>query len=395
MVKNFRDKYKLQEKDVLFIFKGGNILRIIAKDFFLELPENTSRNILDFYRPFFKRSDADFSILVNPNLPHFDKYSEELAILCYDEQVKIKKIFLENEMRYFDLFCYNDSYNRILFSDLIEKLNVKNISLGKIFYKKGINYKHPDDFEFVTIDGTPTKKKLDENDSYLFTSINNTFDEVSESGWRTKFNLIRTKVRFIVTDKRGKNKNIDGELIDVTIANKESSEIIPFYKDIDKNISVYTLKRKNEEVKFYSYSIEYLIKDLEKILFLQGEYPWNDSKYIKRLNRLIFLYFIDLFSKVENSNTRLEILKDASSFLDGKKVDIENNIKIADLFKYILKTEEKIDSKNKGNLDEMLNVINENLTFLIESLENIKVYCKTDGNVSKEDISSIDMENYV
>ena len=64
MLDQFKKQKGLREKDVIFLFKGGNVLRIVAKDFFLELPENTSRNIVNYYSSFFKRSDADFSIFL-------------------------------------------------------------------------------------------------------------------------------------------------------------------------------------------------------------------------------------------------------------------------------------------------------------------------------------------
>jgi len=57
-------KYKsLHENDIFFILKGGNVLRMIAKNFLFDLPGGTINILLDYYKNFFKRSDADFSIL--------------------------------------------------------------------------------------------------------------------------------------------------------------------------------------------------------------------------------------------------------------------------------------------------------------------------------------------
>lgn len=398
MVKKFREERNLGERDVFFIFKGGNVLRVIAKDFFLELPENTNRIIVNYYSSFFKRSDADFSIYLNPDLENYDKYFQELVILTYYEQVKIKKIFLNNETRYFDFFCYNEPHKKKLLSSLLKKLNYDDVAVGEINYQQSIDYTSIDDFEYLVKEGSPTKKVIAENESYLYTSINQSFDDTLENGWRTKFSLIRTKVHFVF-QKDGKTKNIDGELIDVSMPHRNSSELKIFYQQVDQNIVAYTLRRKSEKIIFYSYTVEYLIKDLERILFLQSIYPWNDDKYVKRLNRLIFMYFIEIFVKVDNSDNRIAILNDTYSYFDTgnmKKVYLNYDLSIGRFFDYIKKLDRNnFTKKDVAEMENMYSIIKQNLLFLSESLENIKFYCKTDGNVTEQDISSIKMNQYI
>lgn len=401
ILSQFRSENNIQEKDLFFIFKGGNILRIVSKEFFLEVPQNTSREILNFYSPFFSRSDADFSIMLNPNIPNFDLVYKQLQILAYNEQVKIKNILLSNEPYYFDIFRYNQKYQRKLFSECLSKLEVENISVGKIYFDKGIEYKYPHDYFF----DTDKKEIIGSNQSYLFSSINNTFDQTTENGWRTKFSLIRTKVRFIAQNKKGKKENLDGELIDVTIPSDKSSETQSFFENsnyMNEYITQYEMTRKDKSFKFYSYSVKYMIKDIEKILFLQGEYPWSDSKYKKRLNRLFFLYFIEIFSIVEEGNIRIEILKEIRSFYENFSFDrlkITRNYKQLSINKFLdnsLKIQQKkMEKDDEKSFDEMIETVNKNLCFLIESLENIKTYCVTDGSVAEEDVYSISTENYI
>lgn len=400
MMKKFRDENGLAEKDAFFIFKGGNVMRIVAKDFFLELPENTSRNIINYYSQFFKRSDADFSIYLNPNLENYDLYFFQLVQLAYHEQVKIKNILLSNETRYFDFFCYNDQHKRKLFSSLIKSLNFDNVRVGNEYYKEGIDdYKKVDDFFYLKNYDGYSKESIGKNDKYLYTSINQTFDDTTKKLWRTKFSLIRTKVHFVF-QKDGRNKTIDGELIDVSIPHRNSNEINIFYKEVDKYVVTYTLRRKDEKLSFYSYTVEYLIKDLERILFLQNDRPWDDDKYAKRLNRLIFMYFIEMFSRVGNGEERIEVLKDVYKYFDdkssSKRLYSNYDLSISKLIVYIEKiNEEKLTAKDIKEMNKMYDIVKQNMTFFIESLENVKIYCRTDGNISEADISSIKINQYI
>lgn len=64
----YGQKTGIPPQKLLFLYKGGNILRIISREFLIELPASASRNINDFYSAFFKRSDADFSIYLDPSV---------------------------------------------------------------------------------------------------------------------------------------------------------------------------------------------------------------------------------------------------------------------------------------------------------------------------------------
>ena len=48
------------------------------------------------------------------------------------------------------------------------------------------------------------------------------------------------------------------------------------------------------------YSFQYLYEDLKFILIDTLYLPWEDSKYKKRLYRLFFLTFIDVFKNTKN-----------------------------------------------------------------------------------------------
>ena len=72
MLRVYSERRNIKAGDLHFIYKGGNVLRIISKEFWLDLPSSASKELTDFYEKYFSRSDADFSIYLNPDLPNFD-----------------------------------------------------------------------------------------------------------------------------------------------------------------------------------------------------------------------------------------------------------------------------------------------------------------------------------
>ena len=63
-----------------------------------------------------------------------------------------------------------------------------------------------------------------------------------------------------------------------------------------------------ETISISSYTIDYLIYDLEEILFNENMFPWEDKKYYKRLYRLFYMYFVDIFINIEDGSLRYNIL---------------------------------------------------------------------------------------
>ena len=89
--------------------------------------------------------------------------------------------------------------------------------------------------------------------------------------------------------------NIGGELIDVSIPHKNDDSSLHFYKTMNKNITTYTIKSiGTEPFVFKAYTFQYLIDDIERMLFIEQVYPWIDVKYGKRIVRLMFMYFVTL-----------------------------------------------------------------------------------------------------
>jgi hypothetical protein len=114
-----------------------------------------------------------------------------------------------------------------------------------------------------------------------------------------RFNLVRTKLYFdILLDDNFGNEyvySIGGELIDVSIP--LDNGLIHFFNDPNNNIEYYelTFDGNKKTIGFNSYDVENLVYDLEYMLFYGDRLPWTQNKYEKRLNRLLYLYFMDLY----------------------------------------------------------------------------------------------------
>jgi len=122
------------------------------------------------------------------------------------------------------------------------------------------------------------------------------------------FNLLRVKLNFvsifsenIIRDKyRYYKYNFGGELIDISIPNGDHYELKGHFDNILDLIVKYKGINKLEGLEFYSYSIIQMFEDLYYILAEQNKYPWIDSKYEKRIQRLFSLIMLILFDSGQN-----------------------------------------------------------------------------------------------
>ncbi len=137
--------------------------------------------------------------------------------------------------------------------------------------------------------------------------------------------------------------------------------------------------------KFKSYSFEYLIYDLENILFRQSEVPWDDRKYAKRVNRLLFLYLIDLQRTdipLENKKAFIENLADKfynSKMLNDSIMDElifsakKNNLLIRILLEQVKRIIGQVD-KESQELEDFFKTVNENLLIMLDFFKKFRSY---------------------
>jgi hypothetical protein len=91
---------------------------------------------------------------------------------------------------------------------------------------------------------------------------------------------------------------LGGELIDVSVPHRYDTGVPHYFEHVDHNVSDYHIKSSTNDFIFKAPSLTYLIEDIEKILFIDQMYPWDDTKYGKRIKRLLFMYFCMLLINV-------------------------------------------------------------------------------------------------
>lgn len=434
----------LNKMDIFFVYKGGNILRIISNDFLRELPRAAGKIITDYYEQFFKRSDADFSIYINPNIENYDKIYDDMTYLSYLLQVYIRKIFSENLTDYFELFKFNqkvkkhilteyfdrasranslnDPNNKIYNGCVLKKLVFLDTQIGngeKEHYmgKYDLAKEITDDNKIATFD-------LDKIHHGMFIQMNQTLDFNSSTG-RIKFNLIRTKVCFNYIfqkpDGQKMNKIIGGELIDVSIPHRLDDNFRHFYENNgpENLLQLYRLSYGKSKLEFLSYTYFYLAHDLEFILFKFVKKPWQTPKYEKRINRLFYLYVIDLFVKIDSLKERKNIILDLLNGIFKIKLNVStlfnNGKKILDSVDYFINKYSKKDLliivllENIKNIvlnelltqndieeyNKMSKIFIENSIIMNEAFKGVRSYCSEDGNLNVELLYNNDFKSLI
>jgi len=167
----YKTRRNLRDNDIYFIYKGGNALRSIFKKYEKILPYDISNMISNVYSDYFKKSDSDFVIIINPNIEKekWNEYFEDVKKISYLCLNRLRNIFLANLILYFDFYRLSetikkkylvdqliemnnkkdnlkknniDHFNIIIFNDLMvgETFNPNNIDLDQVIYDEKIRY---------------------------------------------------------------------------------------------------------------------------------------------------------------------------------------------------------------------------------------------------------------
>jgi hypothetical protein len=203
-------------------------------------------------------------------------------------------------------------------------------------------YKINVDDEFVLLENIIGNKK---NDIYI--SINETHIYKTWENYKVNFILHRLKLNTLLYFSTDIEQGIDNEVLEERygyINNPvEILDIsIPKYDDtfnangydneeyIEENIYNHPFVGK---FKYYTYSSKGYIKDLYLNLCIHNKYIWDDLKYEKRLNRLIFFIITELIKLpncIDIINNICDLLQNPTKTnLDKVKTDLkqeENNI---------------------------------------------------------------------
>jgi hypothetical protein len=434
--------------DIIFIYKGGNVMRILFNEFSKNLSLSSTRLCREYFSNYFKKSDSDFSILINPELQNFKQIYDDMIRLSYLIQVILRDKIFNKEPKgdtndVFTYLEYNDEKKEIILKNILNELqNMKSIDdpLNDLFYQaqiKGVQlydshysreagYQKKDDCSSKTDLILDVIDKIgSDGNSYLRTypisdkkypfpiSANLGLDFIkgtSDKSTRIKFALVRTKINLKVSfikDGIEDFKNIGGELIDCTIIDKLSSSMDSGekYEQAKQKITDYKLEDSTgkNKVEFFSYNLKGLIYDLERILFVDSEKAWDDQKYKKRINRVFFLYMIDLFNKIDSIEKRLELVEEFRKEIVNKvKILIETNklseinsslsinfdsdYAITKIITYIAETASRINGLDDMNkFMEMMDTIDLNTGYMKDIIRDVMIHLKQEALFETDD----------
>ncbi len=475
----YEQKKGLEQNSIIILYKGGNILRFVASESMRALPKTASDKIIDYYKPYFKRSDADFVIYINPKLHNFDDIIEDITNLSFLLQNQIRNVFLQNMDKYFEYYRLSVKEREKILNQVLKKLNetetvkekmfgfdgkfsnfiFNNIKVGTDNFEK-LDFISKRDFEIgfenptgdgikytYTVDLLPIHLVNPASSSYndlkfiidrqipiydqkinseLFMSVNKTLKFKDPAKLLTSFRLTRTKITFGATfeyfeyeikEKITKYLKLDGELMDVSIVDKADSGLEHFYTNSERFVANYSIGTDADKFNFKAYSLEYLIEDLEYILFDEVDFPWTDTKYEKRIRRLLYMYFIVLLinpkinnkirieyltfikinitdkiaeifktdSEATKGRIKKELLKNITHFLrpEISKDKEEKKYPFRELVKNIARTLLNIKAENLDKFKNYDDILSENLILMIEALNDYEQFIKNDGTFKR------------
>ena len=305
--------------DICFFYKGGNVFRILLSDI-----TNVFTN--QEYKDMMKRSDADFQLYINPNLPNVDSIREEISLIVVYVLYMLKTYMTKGRT----VRISNDT-KKLKEEYIVElkkagltitQLDIETtraatkedfmVSLGKIASS--------DDKEYVLIKKYPSIiEGIDSSKSTYFISRNTSLNFKSKENRSSTFDLIRFRRNFqlSVTLKNGEQHIVGApfEIIDVSIPKGDDYSLRKMHANINKYVVDYVFDNK---LIFKAPSLEYLLEDLHDLLFKQNIFPWEDIKYDKRITRYFLTIIVyEIVERLKNKSDVSESLQNIyNSFKD-------------------------------------------------------------------------------
>lgn len=385
------NKYKLK-----LVFKGGNVLRLVNNNIIKYLP-NSQKIIKEIFEPFLKKSDNDFTIYIDPNIMNYNEINRKVSYELFEGLNDIRNEILNNKEYYFNIYTLNNNEIKKLIKELIKNLNdmclnkdleylcrlYKTIKINPITDKIFV-LKNPENINSDIIIFENKNKKHS-----MYNSLNSTLNFKDDTGKLISFVLIRMKINFLINNEM----NIGGELIDISIPNNTDYEMKhhntheKFSNFINENI----IKIHNNKMNFdyYIIKLNYIVNDLYRMLFDNVLYPWKDSKYEKRLSRLMYFTFLYEVDKFEININSLELIKQSfKNFyksLDEKIYDEDNDIELFNMInKRIKEIIININNNNNNNFKEFIKLIKLYTDYIIKIIDKVEYYFKGNKKIGND-----------
>ena len=297
---------KLQNSDILFLYKGGTTMKILYEKYKRELGNHLElNNFFDSIKKYFERSDSDYSIYINPainvaeyGIDYNDVY-RDLNIMSYTNLDIIRKLIEVNKDQ---IVPFNLLTNDVLI-DKVHKLNemvrdvktnisncddyanidkvlgitfndktcmiesIPNITIDDIdntvFSDRVLSSKNKEIVAFIQNKEVGSKKKdfymtfVDKTNKYykefnekhnIYMSINET-NEYKNKDTLATFSLHRLKINFTIyyrtIDGKYRFFNAPSELVDVSILKKDATGLHLFYDHYNLEQKMYKYTYKN------------------------------------------------------------------------------------------------------------------------------------------------------
>lgn len=357
-INTFCKKKSFPESSFANVFyKGGNVMRFIVRTFERQQSLPIHELVDSVYRDYFKASDMDFEVSINwdklmANSTHdgqqdssriVNEFSDEL-FTNLKNLVKSWTASRDKFERKFPFFKYSDHEQslekKLLLNDLKQKAyevqkgkgqeNAMEIDILKFGIKSENGVPTSPNRQNMKITSDPGEtgftvcRDFDEEPKVLFCSNNQALSLPKGDGL-AHFNLVRVKMVFQVnyhfsnstsdkSTKKGRKKKLGAEVIDVSIRHKDDTsqnKNVEFIDLSDRPVKQYYEYYFNSTVSFKSYSIPYLILDLTRILFIENEFPFEDTKYEKRIYRIGGLLLCNIMTEesFETNAQRIDKMK--------------------------------------------------------------------------------------
>lgn len=250
-----------------------------------------------------------------------------------------------------------------------------------------IDYNQPNLFQY---NFNQEMKEIVEKNGIMdfYISCNRQIFNVEES---IDFSLIRLMINFGIIYERDKKfgiTNVPSELYDLSIGHP-GDKMYKVY--VSSNLTTYSFDYGDDQTdEIYIPTIKTTILDLINILYEYRDFPWLDTKYEKRLYRLLILSFIDQLTKKSIYN----IKRDFKKILD-KSIPIQSSKDFTELktisfryFEYKNKLIEKSLPKDSVEKFEAYQTLYyEIIEKLLHVIEEVEKFVKSQGKLGEEDIS--------
>lgn len=365
-------------EDIAIFYKGGNLFRIILTPFVRHIKDN------EYLETLKKRSDADFQIYINPDLPNYDTIYDEVTKRALFSLYEFKSWLSANHLLNIDPLQLIELYRNLF--DSMPELEVTNVALAN---DNTNPFRSDCIISNVTETATGFKEeysllsgfeKCRSDDPSLYISRNTASDFTTFSGKRYYFELLRLKRNIKIVIEYGKLKHktylqVPSEVIDISIPKIGDSSLESMKGYITEYIQEYIFKESTRaKFTFWGVSLQYLIYDLTDILYNKFEWPWLDAKYSKRLAR--FLLCITLQNTGVSKQkllANLERLLRALNSLRTQKVSVSRALRYSPSLAMFLEQNIELRHRVLQLSEEEIQVkYDEYLNNVLSSLENIK-----------------------